>query len=136
MAAVNGFDSFGHYLRAGLIVNQCANYAVEPAFGCSANYPRSAGASAATATATAAPAGPRDQVLRRTAIALARELGLPVPEVSAPREQPASKRATKPAAPKQAKPPAPAATPTPAPRAKDQQAQTETLLDYLFGGDG
>ena len=136
MAAVNGFDSFGHYLRAGLIVNQCANYAVEPAFGCSANYPRSAGASPTTATATAAPAGPRDQVLRRTAIALARELGLPVPEVSAPRAQPASKRATKPAAPKQAKPPTPAATPTPAPRAKDQQAQTETLLDYLFGGDG
>ena len=43
MAAVNGFDSFGHYLRAGLIVNQCANYAVEPTFGCSANYPRARG---------------------------------------------------------------------------------------------
>ena len=27
-AAVNGFDSFGHYLRAGLIVNQCSTYAV------------------------------------------------------------------------------------------------------------
>ena len=29
-AAVNGFDSFGHYLRAGLIVNQCSTYAVDP----------------------------------------------------------------------------------------------------------
>ena len=29
-AAVNGFDSFGHYLRAGLIVNQCSSYAVDP----------------------------------------------------------------------------------------------------------
>ena len=28
VAAINGFDSFGHYLRAGLIVNQCANYAI------------------------------------------------------------------------------------------------------------
>ena len=27
VAAINGFDSFGHYLRAGLIVNQCSNYA-------------------------------------------------------------------------------------------------------------
>ena len=36
MAAINGFDSFGHYLRAGLIVNQCASYAVQPTFGCSA----------------------------------------------------------------------------------------------------
>ena len=26
-AAINGFDAVGHYLRAGLIVNQCATYA-------------------------------------------------------------------------------------------------------------
>ncbi len=39
-AAVNGFDSFGHYLRAGLIVNQCSTYAVQPTTGCSANFRR------------------------------------------------------------------------------------------------
>ena len=133
MAAVNGFDTFGHYLRAGLIVNQCASYAVEPTFGCSANFPRSAGASAAAA----APGGPRDEVLRRTAIALARELGLPVPEASEPRAQPAKKRATKRAAPTKDKPdPPPAPAPAAPPPAKDRQTQTETLLDYLFGGDG
>ena len=38
-AAVNGFDAVGHYLRAGLMVNQCATYAVEPVAGCSANFP-------------------------------------------------------------------------------------------------
>ena len=37
-AAINGFDAVGHYLRAELIVNQCANYAVEPVAGCSANF--------------------------------------------------------------------------------------------------
>jgi ABC-type transporter Mla subunit MlaD len=40
VAAVNGFDSFGHYLRASLIVNQCSTYAVEPVAGCSANFRR------------------------------------------------------------------------------------------------
>jgi phospholipid/cholesterol/gamma-HCH transport system substrate-binding protein len=134
MAAVNGFDSFGHYLRAGLIVNQCANYAVQPAFGCSANYPRRAGASAATAS-TAVPAGPRDQSLRRTAVALARSLGLPLP--AAPPE-PEPERTPKRAAPEVTPTlqPTPAPAPTPAPREQDDRSRTETLLEYLFGGDG
>jgi phospholipid/cholesterol/gamma-HCH transport system substrate-binding protein len=51
VAAINGFDSFGHYLRAGLIVNQCASYAVEPTPGCSANFPNAGAASAASASA-------------------------------------------------------------------------------------
>jgi phospholipid/cholesterol/gamma-HCH transport system substrate-binding protein len=126
MVAVNGFDSFGHYLRAGLIVNQCANYAVQPTFGCSANFPRRAGASAA-AVKTAAPVGPRDQSLRRTAGALARSLGLPAPAApSEPRDEPERV--------------APRTEPTPrttrAHRAQDERSRTETLLDYLFGGDG
>jgi phospholipid/cholesterol/gamma-HCH transport system substrate-binding protein len=62
-AAVNGFDSFGHYLRAGLIVNQCTTYAVEPTTGCSANF-RRASASAAVAGADDMP---RDPVLAWTA---------------------------------------------------------------------
>ncbi|MDQ3742356.1 MAG: MlaD family protein, partial [Actinomycetota bacterium] len=37
-AALNGFDSFGHYLRAGLIVNQCTTYSREPQPGCSARW--------------------------------------------------------------------------------------------------
>ena len=47
-AAINGFDAIGHYLRAGLMVNQCATYAVEPVAGCSANFPQ---ASASTSSA-------------------------------------------------------------------------------------
>ena len=38
-AAVNGFDAVGHYLRAGLIVNQCATYAQTQVAGCSAKFP-------------------------------------------------------------------------------------------------
>jgi ABC-type transporter Mla subunit MlaD len=51
VAAINGFDSVGHYLRAGLIVNQCASYTTEPVAGCSANFGGSASASAASAPA-------------------------------------------------------------------------------------
>jgi phospholipid/cholesterol/gamma-HCH transport system substrate-binding protein len=62
VAAVNGFDSFGHYLRAGLIVNQCSSYAIRPTGGCSANFRRGA-----TATAAGADSMPRDPVLAWTA---------------------------------------------------------------------
>ena len=134
VAAINGFDSFGHYLRAGLIVNQCANYAIQPTFGCSANFQRAASSSSARAASTGAP---RDEVLVRSAQALAKALGLPVPE--APGEE---KKAPEPrerttadqeVAPEPTPTPAPTAAPAPAPQ--DQQEQAETLLDYLFGGD-
>jgi phospholipid/cholesterol/gamma-HCH transport system substrate-binding protein len=104
VAAINGFDSFGHYLRAALIVNQCANYSVQPVFGCSSNFPR-----AASATAARAP--------KRVAARASRR-----PHRTKPRK---------------AARPAPRATPTPAAAPKaENQAQTEPLLDYLFGGDG
>jgi phospholipid/cholesterol/gamma-HCH transport system substrate-binding protein len=136
VAAINGFDSFGHYLRAGLIVNQCANYAIQPSFGCSANFPRAASSSSAQAASAGAP---RDQAVLHTAAALAKELGLPAPDGAEPekqvRLQPERRSAD------QVKQ-TPAAEPTPAPRvaaetppAQDQQSRTETLLDYLFGGD-
>jgi hypothetical protein len=38
VAAINGFDSLGHYLRAGLIVNTCSEYAIDPAPGCSSKF--------------------------------------------------------------------------------------------------
>src|SRR4051794_10616820 len=45
-AAVNGFDSIGHYLRAALIVNTCTTYATTPVPGCAAKYDSSSSASA------------------------------------------------------------------------------------------
>jgi ABC-type transporter Mla subunit MlaD len=53
VAAINGFDSFGHYLRAGLLADQplCSAYAATPTGGCSANFGNGVGK---TTTATAA----------------------------------------------------------------------------------
>jgi ABC-type transporter Mla subunit MlaD len=83
VAAINGFDSIGHYLRAGLIVNLCSSYAVAPVTGCSANFPAGgssgSGSSAAayrasgTATRPAAGAATDDPILQRTAKVLAGE---------------------------------------------------------------
>ncbi|MDA0180895.1 MlaD family protein, partial [Solirubrobacter phytolaccae] len=68
--AINGYDAVGHYLRAGLLVNACTTYAVQPVPGCSANYPKT------TATASSGPpVTSEDPVLRATAAAIARALG-------------------------------------------------------------
>jgi phospholipid/cholesterol/gamma-HCH transport system substrate-binding protein len=145
VAAINGFDSFGHYLRAALLVNQCSTYATTPRFGCSANFSTSAGASAARAAFTAS----EDPVLRRTEIALSKALGLPAPTTPEP-ERPAPRRRTvrtadeprvvpeRTADEPRAVPeptPTPGPAPKPSPSKPDPQQQTETLLDYLFGGD-
>ena len=36
--AINGFDSVSHYLRAGLLVNTCSGFAVQPTTGCNATF--------------------------------------------------------------------------------------------------
>jgi phospholipid/cholesterol/gamma-HCH transport system substrate-binding protein len=48
VAAINGFDSFGHYLRAGLLADNplCSAYATTPTGGCSANFGNGAGKTA------------------------------------------------------------------------------------------
>jgi phospholipid/cholesterol/gamma-HCH transport system substrate-binding protein len=40
-AAVNGYDSYGHYLRAQLIVNNCSTYAIQNDPACTANFQKS-----------------------------------------------------------------------------------------------
>jgi ABC-type transporter Mla subunit MlaD len=69
VAAINGYDTAGHYLRAGLIVNTCSTYVTEPTSGCTAKFGNGAGAAgAAPATARAAAAHPTgDKYLDRTA---------------------------------------------------------------------
>jgi hypothetical protein len=93
-SAVNGFDAVGHYLRAALIVNQCATYVQVPVAGCSAKFPTdTASSSGATAkVASAVDAVGDDPVLRATAIALARALGQEVEK--AKKEVAADKRTT------------------------------------------
>jgi ABC-type transporter Mla subunit MlaD len=166
VAAINGFDAIGHYLRAGLIVNQCAVYATHPTGGCSANF---SGASASTASAASAssPLGVSadDPVLVRTARALAAALGQQVKPQSyakhhakrvhrkhrrnrSARRAPAGKPAPagrRPAVPVPGVPSVPgappvagaAATPTPTPSPTAQPSDpAQGLLDYLFGKGG
>jgi phospholipid/cholesterol/gamma-HCH transport system substrate-binding protein len=160
-AAVNGFDSFGHYLRAGLIVNQCTTYAVQPTTGCSANF-RRASASAAVAGADQMP---RDNVLAWTARVLQGLDAGPPPSTGQRRDKPSrGKPARQRARPKreaevigrgtlspsapapttsaQPEPPTPAQIPAPSAPAGTPAPSSEAanpvdpLLDYLFGGDG
>jgi phospholipid/cholesterol/gamma-HCH transport system substrate-binding protein len=159
VAAINGFDSVGHYLRAGLIVNQCAVYSVRPVGGCSANFDTTGSA----ASASLASAAPSDPVLARTARVLAHALGQQVRQAKATgkrhaKHRPARKRkaharhrrhleaakrplarpghGTAPTAPANAAPAAtasPAPTPTPAPQQAGGGDPAQDLLDYLFG---
>lgn len=55
--SVNGQDSLGHYLRAGLQLGNCSQRVKELSPGCESNF--ATPAAAATATAAAAPATPR-----------------------------------------------------------------------------
>jgi phospholipid/cholesterol/gamma-HCH transport system substrate-binding protein len=122
VAAINGFDAFGHFLRAGLIVNTCSTYSIRPIPGCSANF---APATASTAAATSLP---RDQVLLSTAAALREALS------GSKKSQSEDRVSNEPLA----RTPAPARQ-TPvvkAPQRTPSDGESDPLLDYLFGGDG
>jgi phospholipid/cholesterol/gamma-HCH transport system substrate-binding protein len=58
VAAINGFDSVSHYLRAGLIVNTCTQYALTNAPDCSANFVDQGTDATAASAASAATAKP------------------------------------------------------------------------------
>ena len=61
--ASNGFDGFGHYLRAGLVTNVCSTYATVPSSACRSNFfdPASEGSSSASTEATVASAQAQPQ---------------------------------------------------------------------------
>ncbi len=147
VAAVNGFDTFGHYLRAGLIVNQCSTYAVTPTPGCTANF----APATATAAAASGPEGPRDQVLIATAEAIRRAMagqsGDKAPRLQAtptptPKRERSAPAATATPAPSATAAPQASATPAPTPVSPAPSATPapssggdDPLLDFLFGKD-
>ena len=141
VAAINGFDSFGHYLRARLILNTCSRYYTAPVDGCSARFAASAQASS---SASAASAADSDPILRRTAAALqGKDPDSVAPaagddgDAAAPEATPEARQPK--AAPAQARRPPPAAAADARPAAAPQQTenvnQGEAVLDYLFGKD-
>jgi hypothetical protein len=50
-ASTNGYDSLGHYLRAVFVLTTCTTYSIAPTPNCSANFPRSANATASARAA-------------------------------------------------------------------------------------
>ena len=151
VAAINGFDSYGHYLRAQLIVNLCSTYSVENSTSCSANFQKPA-TRATSASASDSIRSPRlvreDRVLRGESVdavlgrdGAARDGGSKKSGAGSdaialpPALLPGATTGGGETAPAGA---APAAAGNPAP--SDQQApQTDpagALLDYLLGGAG
>jgi phospholipid/cholesterol/gamma-HCH transport system substrate-binding protein len=113
VAAINGYDSFGHYLRARLILNTCSRYYTKVVAGCSSKF--AASASQASAVSASAAGASDDPILERTSAALAGR----DPDTAAPAPSKATKRKS--------------ATRSPAAGARPKTA--DPLLDYLFGKD-
>jgi virulence factor Mce-like protein len=72
VTAINGYDAVGHYLRAGLLLNTCSQYAISFSVDCSAKFASGgSGSSASAARAASASATPgyaddrRSPALRR-----------------------------------------------------------------------
>jgi phospholipid/cholesterol/gamma-HCH transport system substrate-binding protein len=72
MTAINGFDSIGHYLRAGLLVNVCSTYVTTATGGCEAHFSKTETVNSASAASL-----PDDAALAKTAIALRKATGSP-----------------------------------------------------------
>jgi phospholipid/cholesterol/gamma-HCH transport system substrate-binding protein len=147
VAAVNGFDQYGHYLRAGLIVNLCSTYAISPAPGCSANF--TGGSATASSRLTASQ---RDQLKAsvaalagnvpvttgsRTAAAApksrAKPLGLPKIALPGRLEQILSQGTAKAEGVKTEAPKTQVQSPLGAPAASQAPDPRQGLLDYLLG---
>jgi phospholipid/cholesterol/gamma-HCH transport system substrate-binding protein len=124
-SSINGFDSYGHYLRAGLILNACSQYAIAPLPDCLSKFSSSSGSSARAASASApayADTRRSDSLRELDAFFHGKKLDLQQP---AAQQQPAAaQQARQPAAPQQ-----------PAAQRQPSSAQ-RSLLDYLLGGDG
>jgi phospholipid/cholesterol/gamma-HCH transport system substrate-binding protein len=162
-AAINGFDSVGHYLRAALIVNTCTGYTATPVPGCGSTFNQDSTSTRAHAasTSTGDPALNRmNRILNLIAggtkpAAAAREvLGTKkaAPKHATRRAARAHRTSRRSRRPTEAKTAAPLALPqsvlpgapegegaqAPAPQptssAQQPSGPAGTLLDYLLGG--
>jgi ABC-type transporter Mla subunit MlaD len=132
VAAINGFDQFGHYLRAALIVNLCTTYATTPAPGCSANFQQAA------AAASRLSASQRSQLITNlAALAGTRPVTTGARAGDAPAPGPDLPAISLPGRlgdvlPKSARPPA-AQAPAAQPGKAGAPDPRQGLLDYLLG---
>jgi phospholipid/cholesterol/gamma-HCH transport system substrate-binding protein len=125
--AINGFDNFGHFLRAGLIVNTCSTYAIAPAAECLSKFAQPVSARSAGITPTG------DEMLDATARVLAGE----DPDAILSEEEQAKVRAqTERNLGAIAAPPEDAADESDSGEATPiTPEQSSDLMDFLLGGD-
>jgi hypothetical protein len=132
MSSINGYDSYGHYLRAGLILNACSQYAITPLPDCLSNFGSSSESSARAASArTPAYADTRrsDSLRELDAFFHGKKLDLGGDSTpAATRSRPAARSTQR----------APESRPAArnALRATAPSDAQQSLLDYLLGGDG
>jgi ABC-type transporter Mla subunit MlaD len=120
--AINGFDSLGHYLRAGLILNACSTYSITGSTDCQSGFAPDEGASASAASARGVPgyADTRRSPELRKLDALLHGV------------RTAAVQGTTPATPTAA----PAARPSAQPASAAIRDRRHSLLDYLLGSGG
>ena len=139
VGAINGFDSYGHYLRAGLILNACSQYAIASSPDCLATFGSGSGsARAASAESVPGYADTRrsDSLRQLDAYFHGRSLQLPTQSASKDRAAPKA-TASKAAVPApSATTSAPSATAPPAASQAQGSDPSQSLLDYLLGSDG
>jgi virulence factor Mce-like protein len=148
VAAINGFDSYGHYLRAQLLVNLCSTYAIANDPSCTANF-RSATARTATAASSAgrSPALAREDAILRDGKTVQQVLGTTGTGKAPKGSQPSSNAISLPPALLPGSKPsgsssAPSSSGAPTPQAPTSSNSTSSgdpasaLLDYLLGGGG
>jgi virulence factor Mce-like protein len=139
VAAVNGYDEYGHYLRAGLLLNQCSAYSITFSAACSAKFTPAESSSSARA-ASAGDNGyvddPRRSDSLRELDAWMHGVKLDLPgakDADASGPSPAGSGSAAASGPAAATGPAPTA---PAPTGSAPSGTQAALLDYLLGGGG
>jgi phospholipid/cholesterol/gamma-HCH transport system substrate-binding protein len=145
VAAINGFDAYGHYLRAGLILNACSQYAIASSPDCLSTFNEGeSGGSARAASATAVPGYAdtrRSGSLRKLdAFFRGKTLDLPGDETSSDERSATSAKpqadAQRSAPAQQQAPAAQQPAPSRSPSAGQSGDPAQSLLDYLLGSGG
>ncbi len=143
VAAINGFDEFGHYLRASLLLNLCSTYTTVPDPACAANFQDAGPTARAASSMTALQAlhAPNQTLVWRRTQAVLRGMSpkeairLTQGEEAAERQQAAATtEAAAPAAQERSTASAPSSS-APDTEVTDPATTPATqLLDYLLGG--
>jgi ABC-type transporter Mla subunit MlaD len=142
VAATNGFDTYGHYLRAGLLLNACTNYVAVSSPDCTAKFTGPGGvsedASAASAASASAAGAGSDTATVASLSSAARALAADPAATARARRAARTTPTSRPAAGATTTAPATTAgtsTTASAPAKSADPAAASSLLDYLLGGD-